>query len=107
MIEPIRVKEKQAAVMLGVSGSYLRAARLRDKELIADGKAPDGPPWVLDGRSVFYYTADVVAWAEDRRKAGIACGRQNPPGASAIAEYNFRRKGKKATDMATDAVVEA
>jgi hypothetical protein len=53
------VDEKAAAILTGVSTSYLRAARC--------GRGSPGPPFVRIGRKILYLPNDLGQWVHSRR----------------------------------------
>lgn len=53
------IRERDAARYLGLSTSFLRAARI--------GRGSPGPAYVRAGRAIVYVVADLDAWLEQHR----------------------------------------
>jgi hypothetical protein len=60
-LSPAAFREGDAARYIGLTASFLRAARV--------GRC-DGPPYLRAGRAIIYLRADLDAWLAARRVGG-------------------------------------
>ncbi len=56
--------DAEAARYIGMSGSWLRQARMNGN--------PDAPPYIKIGRSVRYLREDLDTWLEQRRRVSTS-----------------------------------
>ena len=71
------LNERDAAVYIGMSVSYLRLSRMRGST-----KCQSAPPFVRMGKVIRYLPSDLDAWLESRREfpGGKAACVGMPPG---------------------------
>lgn len=65
-LRPALLRDRDAAIYLGRSASWIRAQRAADVKAIREGQNADGPPWIVIGASVFYRTDSLDKWIEER-----------------------------------------
>ncbi len=63
-LRPLLLRDRDAAVYLGRSPSWIRARRAADVKVQREGRAPVGPTWVVIEKSIFYRLSDLDAWVE-------------------------------------------
>ncbi len=63
-VRPALMRDRDAAVYLGRSTSWIRAKRAEDVKAAREGRPPSGPKWVTIGPSVFYRVQDLDEWIE-------------------------------------------
>ena len=61
-VRPALMRDRDAAVYLGRSSSWIRAARATDTKAQREGRKPTGPKWITIGSSVFYRVQDLDEW---------------------------------------------
>ncbi len=61
---PRTLTDPETARYIGMSGSWLRQARMTGN--------PDAPPYIKIGRSVRYLREDLDAWLEQRRRVSTS-----------------------------------
>lgn len=61
-VRPALMRDRDAAVYLGRSSSWIRAARAADVKAHREGRKPSGPKWITIGPSVFYRVQDLDDW---------------------------------------------
>lgn len=66
-VEPLLLREADAANVIGKSQSWMRQRRLLDIALLRAGKPTVGPAWVQVETSIFYEPAALRAWVETSR----------------------------------------
>jgi hypothetical protein len=59
-IKPMVLNEKEAAIYIGMSTSFLSKDRI-------EGIVPQGPPWIKVGRAIRYSVKDLDIWLEKCR----------------------------------------
>ncbi len=60
------LRDREAAIYIGMSESWLRQARMNGN--------PDAPPFVKIGRAVRYLRDDLDTWLESRRRTSSVIG---------------------------------
>jgi hypothetical protein len=65
-LEPGLLDDRRAGEFLCLSVAWLRAQRLEDHARVSRGEAPNGPAWIVIGRSVFYRPEDLREWIAAR-----------------------------------------
>jgi hypothetical protein len=65
-LRPRLLTEKQAALYIGMSRSFLRQSRMNGKR---ENRTP-GPPFLKIGRKVLYLAEDLDAWLLEHRREG-------------------------------------
>lgn len=71
-IRPARLTTNEAALYIRKSASWLRQARLQDRERLGYGGKCVGPQWHVDGKKVFYTVKQLDSWLESRIERGDA-----------------------------------
>lgn len=68
-IMPRALRERDAAIYVGLSSSFLRNTRARDIRHKANGQALEGPIWFNIGGAVLYMLEDLDTWLEHHHSA--------------------------------------
>ncbi len=73
---PRTLTDPETARYIGMSGSWLRQARMNGN--------PDAPPYIKIGRSVRYLREDLDTWLEQRRR--VSTSDPGPTGRSSAGD---------------------
>lgn len=65
-VEPGLLDEERAGAFLSRSVAWIRLMRQTDLDRLKRGDEPEGPPWIVIGRSVFYQPEALRAWIASR-----------------------------------------
>ena len=74
IIESRTLTDRDAAIYIGMSESWLRQARMNGN--------PDAPPFVKIGRAVRYLRDDLDAWLESCRRTSSVIGSEHLKGSN-------------------------
>ena len=63
-LDPLLLTERAAAAFIGRSSTWLRNARHQSASLVAAGKPPLGPEWLVIGATIMYRVPDLLSYVE-------------------------------------------